>query len=104
MTVRRSSKHFRGIFQHIECQFTNDSGALGNCFASIICFQLITYSHQKLGCLKSAVNNFSAVSSSINRGLSTPLLRQLKFSCECGIRLSAINTQRYLLYFLRTSN
>ena len=42
-------------------------------------------SHQKLSCLKSGASKSSAVSLPINQEYSTPLLRQLKFWCECSI-------------------
>ena len=47
--------------------------------------QLIPHSHQNLSCLKSGVNYSSTVSLPINQEQSTPLLRQIKFWCECGI-------------------
>ena len=47
---------------------------------------IIPHSHQNLSCLRSDVSNFLAVSLSVNRGQLAPLLRQLMFWCECGIR------------------
>ena len=52
---------------------------------------MIPHSHQNLSCLKSGVGLF--IDNDTAEEFLTPLLRQLKFQCECSIRESLRSAQ-----------
>ena len=64
----------------------------------LLCW-LRLHSHQKLCCLQSDVSYFSTVSLPMNQEKSTPLLRQLKFWCDCSIRQSLRSNLSPVLMF-----
>ena len=49
---------------------------------------LVLHSHQNLSCLRSSMDYAGVIGNDTAEKLLTPLLRQLNFWCEGGIRIS----------------